>query len=149
MTLEVARWATQLSLSGNMIKQKTYKFYVNSQKNKSLDSGDPVFHHGWSGGRPMNLGLSAALLKTSYHQVSKPRVMSSGWADRSEIRMYVLRQHCCRGASPISDRRKYGILKLNLAASRLHEISRLVVYWRGPGSDINQWNTGRCWFAIF
>ena len=28
------------------------------------------------------------------------------------------------------------ILKLNLAASRLHEISRLVVYWRGTGSDI-------------
>ena len=36
MTLEVARWATQLSLSGNMIKQKTYKFYVNNQKIKVL-----------------------------------------------------------------------------------------------------------------
>ena len=32
MTPEVARWATQLSISGNMIKWKTPQFYVNNKK---------------------------------------------------------------------------------------------------------------------
>ena len=34
MTPEVARWATQLSISGNMIKWKTCQFCVNNQKKK-------------------------------------------------------------------------------------------------------------------
>ena len=51
---EVAQWATQLLISGNMIKKKKCKFCVNNWKNKCLlkmsqnDLGDPVFHHGWA-----------------------------------------------------------------------------------------------------
>ena len=36
MTPKVARWATQLSISGNMIKQKTTKFFVNNLKKNSF-----------------------------------------------------------------------------------------------------------------
>ena len=46
----------------------------------------------------------------------------------------------CFGSSAVEEPVQFQIdesfLKLNLAASRLHEISRLVVYWRGTGSDI-------------
>ena len=69
-TLPMRQWATKPWISGNMIKQKTWKFCVNNKKkfeDKSKwfgqpgnDSGEPVFHHGWSNGWPMNLVLSTA-----------------------------------------------------------------------------------------
>ena len=66
MTSEVAWWATQLPINGNIIKQKasvfvliTRTFFLNMSKywgQPINDSGELVFHHWWSGERPINLG---------------------------------------------------------------------------------------------
>ena len=49
---------------------KTKKHISFKDKSKQLgqprnDFGDPVFHHGWSGGLAMNLGLTTALLQVN------------------------------------------------------------------------------------
>ena len=68
---EVARYATHLSISGNMIKQKTCKFCVDNWKtnvflkiNENNSGNQEIIRatqFSTMGGRPMNLGLSTAL----------------------------------------------------------------------------------------
>ena len=64
---------------GTWLNRKHANFVlITKKKNKSKqfgqprnDSGNPVVHHGWSGGRPMNLGLSTALHQMQYACESK------------------------------------------------------------------------------